>query len=96
MEIKTPRIRAMSQDFVVFNFEGPVATPEGLQKLREILDRHPGRSEVYLAAPQSAKQFRLGSDIRIDIESAAGELLTVFGGNIFKTDVPSKGGLASP
>lgn len=96
MEIKAPRIRAMSQDFVVFNFDGPVATPEGLQKLREILDRHPGRSEVYLAAPQSAKQFRLGSDIRVDIESAAGELLTVFGGNIFRTEVPSKGGPASP
>jgi len=68
-----------------------VATPEGLQQLREILTRYPGKTEVYLSAPQSSKRFRLGADIKVNVDDAAGELLTVFGANLFQMALPNEG-----
>ena len=96
LEITSPKIRSIGQDFVVLNFEGPVATPEGLQQLREILMRYPGKTEVYLSAPQSSKRFRLGADIKVNVDDAAGELLTVFGANLFKSDIPNEGVSVAP
>jgi hypothetical protein len=94
LEISAPKLRTLDNDMVQLNFAGRLATPEGVEQLKEILARYPGPTEVFLVTPQSSKNFRLGPNFKVNVDSAAGELLTVFGGGVFKTEVPNQGGSA--
>ena len=91
LDVTAPRLKTIGNDIVQLNLDGPLATADGVARLKEILKKYPGPTEVYLVAPQSSKSFRLGADVKINVSDAAGELLTTFGGNVFRSSLPNEG-----
>ena len=91
LDVVSPKIKTIENDIVQLNLEGALARPEGIAKLKEILKKHPGTTEVFLHMPHSSQTYRIGAEFKINVDDAAGELLTTFGGNVFRSAIPSGG-----
>ncbi|CAB4862522.1 unannotated protein [freshwater metagenome] len=91
LDVVAPKIKTIANDIVQLNLDGPLARPEGIARLKEILKKYPGSTEVFLHMPHSSQTYRIGAEFKINVADAAGELLTTFGGNVFRSTIPSEG-----
>ena len=58
--------------------------PESIAQLREILLRHPGKSDVIVESSADGKSFRLGPEFKVNVSHVVGDLRSEFGRNVIR------------